>query len=107
MVKNADKTTEVYNKETLIRRAAEACDKDIKVVREIYNAIEDDVFALLATADEDTDVRIKLFEGVSLVCGFVPESTKMNNLTGKTAVVPAKIKPKAVITRNYCDKLNA
>ena len=56
--------------------------------------------------NEEQDVCIKLFEGISLDGIYVPEKTKTNNLTGKTNLVKSKIKPKFTITRSYCEKLN-
>ena len=56
--------------------------------------------------NDERDVCIKLFEGISLDGKYVPEKTKRNNLTGETNFVESKIKPKFNITRSYCDKLN-
>lgn len=76
------------------------------VVKDIYNVFEDVIFDVLSSADKKQDVCIKLFEGVTLDCKYIPESVKQNNLTGKTSLVESKIKPKFNITRYYCEKLN-
>lgn len=76
------------------------------VVKDVYNVLEDVIFDVLSSADKKQDVCIKLFEGVSLDCKYIPESVKQNNLTGKTSLVESKIKPKFNITRYYCEKLN-
>lgn len=76
------------------------------VVKDIYDILESSIFEHLSSVDEEQDVCIKLFEGISLDGTYVEEKTKKNNLTGKVNLVPSKIKPKFNITRSYCDKLN-
>lgn len=76
------------------------------VVKDIYDILESSIFEYLSSVDEEQDVCIKLFEGISLDGTYVEEKTKKNNLTGKVNLVPSKIKPKFNITRSYCDKLN-
>ena len=102
----SDKKNKVtYTKETLIKKIAEESNNSVRAVRAMYNSLEADVFEALSLANEDTDVSVRLFEGISIGSVFVPETTKVNNLTGKTMVTSPKIKPKASITRNYCEKL--
>lgn len=101
-----DKKNKVtYTKEMLIKKIAEESKNSVRVVRAMYNSLEADVFEALSSANEDTDVNVRLFEGISIGATFVPETTRVNNLTGNTIVTSPKIKPKANITRNYCDKL--
>lgn len=76
------------------------------VVKDIYGLLENVIFKSLSSADKKQDVCIKLFEGVSLDCIYIPEQTKQNNLTRKMSLVESKIKPKFNITRSYCEKLN-
>lgn len=76
------------------------------VVKDVYNVLEDVIFNVLSSADKKQDVCIKLFEGVSLDCKYVPESVKKNNLTREISLVESKIKPKFNVTRYYCEKLN-
>lgn len=76
------------------------------VVKDIYDMLEDEIFDSLSSVNENRDVCIRLFEGVSLNGTFVPEKTKKNNLTGQVSLVHSKIKPKFNITRTYCEKLN-
>lgn len=105
MFEDDDKNKITYTKEMLIKRISKESRKDLRIVRTIYNALEQDIFEILCSADEDNDVSIRLFEGISIDSTFVPEKTKVNNLTGNTIVTSKKIKPKANITRNYCEKL--
>lgn len=93
-------------KENLIKDIAKQTNKNISDVRDIYNALEKDVFDILSSVDEDKDVNIRLFEGISLNGIYIPETKKTNNLTGKVNFVESKIKPKCNITRSYCEKLN-
>ena len=76
------------------------------VIKDVYNLLEDVVFQSLCSANEEQDVSIRLFEGISLDGIYIPEQTRINNFNGKTMVCPSKIKPKCNITRTYCEKLN-
>lgn len=96
----------VITKESLIRNIAKSTNNNIYDVREIYNALENMIFDTLYSVNEEQDVCIRLFEGISLDGKYISEKTKRNNLTGKLSVVESKIKPKFNITRNYCEKLN-
>lgn len=95
-----------FTKENLIKDIAKQTNKNISDVKDIYNALEKDVFDILSSVDEDRNVCIRLFEGISLDGTYIPKKTKKNNLTGKTNFVESKIKPKFNITRSYCEKLN-
>lgn len=94
-------------KENLIRDVAKQTNNSIQNVRNIYNSLEGLVYDILSSVNADKDVTIKLFEGIVLDGKYIPEKTKLNNLTGKTDFVERKIKPKCNISRNYCEKLNA
>ena len=111
---NQEKVKRTYTKDMLIKRIANECHddlnecrSDLKMIRIIYDSLEKDIFDILSSADPNTDTSIRLFEGISLCSTFVPEKTKVNNLTGETIIASSKIKPKANITRNYCEKLTS
>lgn len=106
-LKTQDKIKNTYTKDMLIRSIAEDCRKDINSVRTIYNMLEKTIAKLLSSANPNTDITIRLFEGITIDSTFIPEKTKVNNLTGKVITSTSKIKPKANITRNYRDKLTA
>ena len=95
-----------FTKENLIKDIAKQTNNNISDVKEIYNALENLVFDILSSVNEDRDVDIRLFEGISLDGTYVPAKEKKNNLTGKTSFVGSKIKPKFNITRSYVEKLN-
>lgn len=96
----------VKTKENIIREIAKRTSKNALDVKIVYNALEELIFEGLRSVDKDTDICIRLFEGISLDGEYISEKTKKNNLTGKTEFVGSKIKPKFNITRSYCEKLN-
>ena len=100
-----DKVKKTYTKDMLIRDIALKCNKDINTVRTFYHTLEENITKLLSSANENTDITIRLFEGISIDSTFIPEKMKLNNLTGKVITSKSKIKPKANITRNYRNKL--
>lgn len=104
-MENQNKTKLTYTKEMLIKRLSKECRTDIGTVRNIYNALENDLVNILSDADLDTDISVRLFEGIAINSTYVPEKEKINNLTGESIVTKSKIKPKANITRYYCNKL--
>ena len=95
-----------FTKENLIKDISKQTNNNISDVKEIYNTLENLIFDILSSVNEDRDVDIRLFEGISLGGIYVPAKEKKNNLTGKTSVVESKIKPKFNITRSYIEKLN-
>ena len=94
-----------FTKEMLIKKVAEVSNKSGNTVRSVYNTFEKTIADLLASADKDTDITLRLFEGITLNSTFIPEKSKLNNLTGEVITTTSKIKPKANITRNYGEKL--
>lgn len=98
-----NKTT--YTKDMLVRNIAEMCNRDLSTVRCIYNALEENIAKLLSSANQNTDISIRLFEGITIDSTYISEKTKVNNLTGKVITTTSKVKPKANITRTYRNKL--
>ena len=93
-------------KENIIKMIAKQSNKSVSDTKAFYNTLENIIFDTLSSVNEEQDVCIKLFEGISLDGTYIEEKTKKNNLTGKVSLVPSKIKPKFNITRTYCEKLN-
>ena len=81
-------------KEMLIKGIAKESKINILDVKDCYNTLENIIFNMLSSVDEEQDVCIKLFEGISLEGTYVSEKTKKNNLTGEVNLVESKIKPK-------------
>lgn len=106
MAKNDSKKV-TYTKDMLIKTAAKDCRIDRNTVKDVYESIEDSVSDALSSANEDSDVSVRLFEGIVLNGVYVPSHEKVNNLTGKMIVTKSKIVPKAHITRTYCDKISS
>lgn len=94
-------------KEKLIKNIAKKTNKSIVDTKNFYNAFENVIFELLSSVNNEQDLCIKLFEGISLDGKYISEKTKKNNLTGELSFVSSKIKPKFRITRSYCEKLNS
>lgn len=94
----------IISKKKLIKSIKNSHTKS--VIKSVYNSLENIIFNSLSSVDENQDVCIRLFEGISLDGKYIQERVKKNNLTGKSCVVKSKIKPKFNITRAYCDKLN-
>lgn len=80
---------------------------DINTVRMVYNDLENNIKKYLALTTSEQDVKIKLFEGITIQGEYIPEKTKINNLNGKQVTISSRIKPKVNITRTYCEKLNS
>lgn len=102
-----EKIKTTYTKKNLIENIANECGKSKNTVRDIYNALEENIATLLSSADINTDISVRLFEGISIDSSFILEKSKLNNLTGEVITTKSKIKPKANITRYYCDKLTS
>lgn len=100
-----EKETVTYTKEMMIKKISNNCHRDLKVVKTIYDSLEESIFDILSSADDNIDTSIRLFEGITIGSTYIPERTKVNNLTGETITASSKIKPKANITRNYREKL--
>ena len=105
MLENNEKIRVTFTKDMMIRKIAEACGINAKIVKSVYNAFEDCIFETLSLADLNKDISLRLFEGITIDSCLVPEKTKVNNLTGETITASRKIKTKANVTRNYCSKL--
>ena len=103
--KTQKKNKNTYTKDMLIRRISDICGKDMSTIRTVYNTLEETVANLLSSANPNIDVSIRLFEGITIDSTYIPEKTKVNNLTGKVITATSKIKPKANITRTYRNKL--
>lgn len=106
MAKNDSKKV-TYTKDMLIKTVAKDCRIDRNTVKDVYESLEDIVSDALSSANEDSDVSVRLFEGIVLNGVYVPSHEKVNNLTGKTIITKSKIVPKAHITRTYCDKISS
>lgn len=97
----------VYTKAKIIKMVAHRARIRKSLVKKIYLALEEEIMKLLAEANENDDILLRLFEGISIDSEFLPQKEKLNNLTGETIITQEKIKAKANITRYYCEKLSS
>lgn len=104
---NNETTIKTITRENIIKDIAKKFQQcDIDTVRMIYDVLEDKIRQYLSMANSEQNVKIKLFEGISIQGEYIQEQTKVNNLNGKAMLVSSRIKPKVYVTRTYCDKLN-
>ncbi len=99
------KTKMEIKKEQLIRMIAYKSGINYDKVRNMYNVAENEIKNLLAKANENQDVYVKIFTGITLHSEFIPEKEQINNLTNKMIITKSKIKVKANITNKYREKL--
>lgn len=104
-MKNNDKPKTVYTKAQIIKMVARSIRLRKSLVEDVFDGIEQEIAKLLASANEGSDVSLRLFEGITIDSEFIPPKEKVNNLTGDKITTLAKIKAKANITRHYCGKL--
>lgn len=102
---NYTKDTKVYTKAQIIHRLSRRVRVRRSLVEKIYNGLEEEIRSLLASADRDSDVSLRLFEGITVDSHYLEPKGKLNNLTGERITTLEKIKAKAKITRYYCEKL--
>lgn len=106
MLEDNEKCIDTYTKDMLIKQVARKSRLTIDEVKEAVHLLEDEVFEILSTTNEDKDVSIRLFDGITINAKYVPATVKVNNLTGKEIDIPGKIRPKVNITRYYVSNLN-
>ena len=99
-------TTKITTKDNLIKNISAATEIEIPIVKAVYNGLETEIKTLLAEANKEQDVTVKVFEGISFDSTWFVGKEKKNNLTGKMYIPESKIKPKVNITRRYCEKIN-
>lgn len=99
-------TNKTTTREQLIRSIVKESKVDMDSVRLAYNCLEGKVQKLLAETTPEQDVKVKLFEGITIEGKYIPETVKINNLTGKEITYKAKIKPTVKVSRRYGEKLN-
>lgn len=99
------KDTIKITRDKLVREVSKASSLSIAKTKSVFNNIEDVVTDHLSEADQNTDVVIRVFDGLNIMSTYQPEST--HNFLGKDIVVSQRIKPKAVLTRHYVDRINS
>lgn len=105
MVKNKTNTKKI-TRDSLIKAIAKATMVNPEIVREFYDELENLILEHLGSVNENENVAIKLFNGMTLNGIFVPEHKIRNNNVSGNDTVPSKIKPRFNITKHYIEKLN-
>lgn len=93
-------------KNSLIKTVANISGRDVYAVKDIINTMQNVVFGYITSVDKkNTDVVIKIFDGMSIEAKYVPKHNKISNLTGNEIRIDDKVKTKLNVTRTYCKKL--
>ena len=93
----------IITQDNLIKQIAEKEDINVATVREIFKSAEDIIFDHLSSTTPSENIVIKLLDGLSLECNYVPEKEIH---TYDDIVCKPKIWSKPKITRYYNRKLN-
>ena len=93
----------IVKKTDLIKQIADREDIDIATVRKIFKSAENIIFDYLSSTTPSEKYIIKLLDGLSLECKYIPEKEihRYNDIVCKP-----RIWAKSKITRYYNRKLN-
>ena len=91
------------NQDTLIKKIAEKEDVNVATVRKIFKTTEELLFAYLSSTTPTEQITIKLLDGLSIECNYIPEKVIH---TYDEIVCEPRIWAKPKITRHYNRKLN-
>ena len=87
----------------LIKQIANKGDINVATVRDIFKSAEDIIFDYLSSTTPSEKRTIKLLDGLSLECNYIPEKTIH---TYDDIVCKPRIWTKSKVTRYYNRKLN-
>ena len=93
----------IITQDTLIKQIADKEDINVATVREIFKSAEDIIFDHLSSTTPSENIVIKLLDGLSLECNYVPEKEIH---TYDDIICKPRIWSKPKITRYYNRKLN-
>ena len=93
----------IITQDNLIKQIADKEDINVATVREIFKSAEDIIFDHLSSTTPSENTIIKLLDGLSLECNYIPEKEIH---TYDDIVCKPKIWSKPKITRYYNRKLN-
>lgn len=89
--------------EDLVKQIAEKEDVNVATVRNIFKSAEDIIFDYLSSTTPSEKRIVKLLDGLSLECNYIPEKTIH---TYDDIICKPRIWTKPKITRYYNRKLN-
>ena len=93
----------IITQDALIKQIADKEDINVATVREVFKSAEDIIFDHLSSTTPSENTIIKLLDGLSLECNYVPEKEIH---TYDDIVCKPRIWSKPKITRYYNRKLN-
>ena len=93
----------IITQDTLIKQIADKEDINVATVREIFKSAEDIIFDHLSSTTPSENTIIKLLDGLSLECNYIPEKEIH---TYDDIICKPRIWSKPKITRYYNRKLN-
>ena len=93
----------IITQETLVKQIANKDDIDVATVRKIFRSAEKIIFDYLSSTTSSGDTIVKLMDGLSLECNYIPEKEIH---TYDDIVCKPRIRVKPKITRYYNRKLN-
>ena len=93
----------IITQDTLIKQIADKEDINVATVREIFKSAEDIIFDHLSSTTPSENTIIKLLDGLSLECNYIPEKEVR---TYDDIICKPRIWSKPKITRYYNRKLN-
>lgn len=93
----------IITQDNLIKQIAEKEDINVATVREIFKSAENIIFDHLSSTTPSENTIIKLLDGLSLECNYIPEKEIH---TYDDIVCKPRIWSKPKITRYYNRKLN-
>ncbi len=93
----------IITQDTLIKQIADKEDINVATVRKIFKSAEDIIFDHLSSTTPSENTIIKLLDGLSLECNYVPEKEIH---TYDDIICKPRIWSKPKITRYYNRKLN-
>lgn len=87
----------------LIKRIADREDINVATVRKVFKSAENIVFAYLSSTTPSESTNVKLMDGLSLECNYIPEKEIH---TYDDILCKPRIWTKPKVTRYYNRKLN-
>lgn len=93
----------ILTQDDLIKRIAKKEDINVAMVRKVFKSAEKIIFDHLSSTTPSETNTIKLFDGLSIECKYIPEKEIH---TYDDILVNEKIWAKPKITRHYNRKLN-
>ena len=93
----------IITQDALIKQIANKEDINVATVREIFKSAEDIIFDHLSSTTPSENTIIKLLDGLSLECNYIPEKEVH---TYDDIICKPRIWSKPKITRYYNRKLN-